>query len=238
MRFLLTLLFLAGLPFISNAQDITGKVLGANTSLPVADVVVANKRNGEIDYTDSTGSYYINAAIGDTLLFYRIGYSTFRQKISKNNQVTIMQPVDVTLGEVAIVAHSYKLDSIERTLIYGRYLRDARKKVSVRPGFSGPGGLIFYNLPSQFAKRLSGRLKREKHFLKQFEEGEKEKFIRTRYNIPAITKITGLAGDDAAYFMNTYPMEHDYARTASDLEVYAWIKDNYRQYINKNKPRP
>jgi hypothetical protein len=53
-----------------------------------------------------------------------------------------------------------------------------------------------------------------------------------------VKRVTGLEGDDAAYFMNAYPMTHEYARSATDLELVSWIKDNFRQYRNKEKRKP
>jgi len=39
-----------------------------------------------------------------------------------------------------------------------------------------------------------------------------------------------------AEFMNQYPMDYDYARAASDLEIKMWIKYNYQDYLKKGKP--
>ena len=234
MRFLCVTVFLFCLPLGAEAQNITGRVLADVTGEPIADVIIANKSTSEATSTDSLGYYTIPASSGDMLLFYRLGYTTHRQQVNCNHQVTTMKLVDTTLSEVVIIARSYKLDSTERAIIYGRGLREARKTIHVTLS----NGIVFHNLPSQFAKRITGRLKREKHFLKQFEEGEQEKFIVTRYNITVVSKVTGLQGDDAAHFMNAYPMAHDYARVATDLEVYAWIKNNYKQYRNKEKRKP
>jgi hypothetical protein len=40
----------------------------------------------------------------------------------------MLRLVDTTLNEVVIVARNYKLDSIERTIIYGRGLREQGKR--------------------------------------------------------------------------------------------------------------
>lgn len=217
------------------AQEIKGSVLNAENFAGISDVLVANKRSGESTYSDSSGIYHINALAGDVLIFYRLGYSTKKENIHIVNgsaAPVTLSASELKLDEVHVQGHTYKMDSVERSIIYGRGLRDARKVIYVRPGI---GGFIFYNLPSQLAKRVTGRLKREKHFLKLFEEGEKERFIATRYNIPVVNEVTGLAGDTAGIFLNTYPIDYEFARTASDLELRMWVRDNFKQYRNKGK---
>jgi hypothetical protein len=33
--------------------------------------------------------------------------------------------------------------------------------------------------------------------------------------------------------MNTYPMDYEFARTATDLELKMWIRHNYKDYLLK-----
>jgi hypothetical protein len=57
-----------------------------------------------------------------------------------------------------------------------------------------------------------------------------QKYVDTRYTASLVNKLTGLSGDTLATFMNTYPMEYEYARHATDLELKAWVRDNYKDY--------
>jgi hypothetical protein len=233
MRTLFTILF-ALFSLRSIAQEVEGMVIHDKTLKPIGDVLVANKRTSETAYSDSNGRYRISAVEGDLLLFYRIGYQSRRETahIVRGKMTTIAMPFsELQLDEVLVRGSTYKMDSIERTIIYGRGLRDAKKKVYV----TLTNGIVFHNLPSQFAKRVTGRLKQEKRFLRLFEEGEKEKFIATRYNMAVVKKVTGLDGDDAAHFMNANPIDYEFARKASELELVMWVSSSYKLYSNKRK---
>jgi hypothetical protein len=211
-----------------------GMVIHAKTFKPVSDVLVANKRTRESTYTDSNGRYILSAMDGDLIFFHRIGFQSRRETalIRQGRMTTIaMTDSELQLDEVNVKGSTYKLDSVERSMIYGRGLREAKKKVQV----SLSNGLVFHNLPSQFAKRLTGQLKREKRFLRLFEEGEKEKFIATRYNMAVVNKVTGLQGDDAANFMNANPIDYEFARKATELELVMWVRASYKYYSNKRK---
>jgi len=37
--------------------------------------------------------------------------------------------------------------------------------------------------------------------------------------------------------MNTYPMEYDFARRGTDLEMKMWIRDNYKAYMRSQEKR-
>src|ERR1044072_8493015 len=104
MRFLLSTFMLACIPALVNAQQMTGTVISSDNNAPVDGVLVINKYSKEVAYTDSNGHYSIKAAMADTLLFCRIGYNPLRKRAHTNEMLSIMHPVDMALGEVAVVA--------------------------------------------------------------------------------------------------------------------------------------
>ncbi len=64
---------------------------------------------------------------------------------------------------------------------------------------------------------------------------EKQNFVDSRYSKELVTSLTKLNEDDAQTFMNAYPMEYDFARAATDLEIKMWIKYNFSQYSKEKK---
>lgn len=42
-----------------------------------------------------------------------------------------------------------------------------------------------------------------------------------------VERLTGLRNDSLAYFMNSYSMTYDMARSMSEPEIAYWIKANY-----------
>ena len=220
----------------ADAQELTGRIIASKTYSPVADVLVANKRTGITTYTDSSGRYKIRAFEGDLLFYYRIGFYSTRQPVRvKDGEIVtvVLEGSDVLLDEVNVEARTYKMDSLERAIIYHKPINAANEKVQTQIGF----GISFSGLIGKMASKLTGREKRVQNFKRRFNQGEQDKFIATKYTLPLVTKTTGLTGDDALIFMDHFPMPYEFARTASDLELQMWVRNNYNQYTNSAKQK-
>jgi hypothetical protein len=141
-----------------------------------------------------------------------------------------MFPLNVRLQEYVLHPEytPYQKDSAEMAALYSDQLNAA---APIKPGFSNANGGGFTGLIGGAVQKVSRSYKQKKRFRKNFENDEEQKFIDTRYTPELVTKLTGLAGDTLAIFMNTYPMEYKFARTASDLELKMWIRDNYKSYL-------
>jgi hypothetical protein len=230
----LTILLLVFLQLPSVAQEVHGIIISEKSGRAVSDVLVANKRTGESVYSDSLGAYTIPALEGDLLFFYRLGYNSRRetvQTVKGKMPVMVLASSEITLEEVQVRGNTYKIDSIERSIIYRKAMNDANQKVKVSVGT----GIAFNGLIGKTVSRITGREKRLQRFKRTFVQGERDRFINTRYNTEVIYRVTGLTGDDAGKFLNAYPIPYDYARTASELELLMWIRNNYKQYSNKPK---
>ena len=82
------------------------------------------------------------------------------------------------------------------------------------------------------ADKITGNSKKPKEFRKQFAKDDQNLFIDSRYTPELVTLITALSDTDSiSAFIYTCPMAYDFARAASDLEIKAWIRENYKQYI-------
>lgn len=235
MRWLLTILICLACAS-SHAQELTGRIIAAKTYTPVADVLVANKRTGVTTYSDSSGRYKITSSEGDLLFFYRLGYFSTREpvRIKNGENVTIvLEASDIFLDEVRIKANTYQMDSLERAIIYHKPLKDASETVKMHVGT----GIAFEGLIGKLAGKLTGREKRVKNFQRRFNQGEQDKFIATKYTLALVAKTTGLTGDAAGIFIDHFPMPYEFARTASDLELQMWVRNNYNQYTNSAKEK-
>lgn len=239
MRFLYLLLFILFSPITLPAQEIRGRIINAYTYMGVPDVLVANKRTSESVYTDSAGYYNISALDGDILFCYRLGYNATREDIRIiNGKIApiAMIPSDLKLNEVQVQGNTYKMDSIERSIIYRKALKDASEKVHV----SLSNGISFNGIFGKLASILTGREKRLKHFKNRFLSDEQEKFISSRYTPALVKRLTGLEGEKAILFINTCPMPYDFARVATELELQSWIRSQYKEYVRlgKDKQKP
>jgi TonB-linked outer membrane protein, SusC/RagA family len=150
-----TLLVLSLWTFMIQAQQmVTGTVTGTQGA-PVAGVTVTVKENPSVStQTGDQGTYSINAADGQTLVFTAIGFTTVEEKVTGNAISVIMQESDQALEEVVVVGYGVqKKESLTGALqvVEGSKLKDITNpsvenmlngKVSgafVAPGSGRPG---------------------------------------------------------------------------------------------------
>lgn len=139
---------------IQAQQMVTGTVTGTQGA-PVAGVTVTVKENPSVStQTGDQGTYSINAADGQTLVFTAIGFTTVEEKVTGNAISVIMQESDQALEEVVVVGYGVqKKESLTGALqvVEGSKLKDITNpsvenmlngKVSgafVAPGSGRPG---------------------------------------------------------------------------------------------------
>jgi hypothetical protein len=195
---------------------------------PLSAVTVVNVFTQQGTTTGDNGYYTIAANPGDMIAFSYVGYKTVK-KIKPLSVIiatvnVIMEPAEYQLKEFQIhpaYMTQYQIDSAERRSIY---------KVPLRFPHANP-----FNSPiSAIAEKFVKISKEKFRFQKEFTAGETEKFIDTRYSPELVNELTGFTGDTIGHFMYAYPMPYDFARTATDLEIKMWIRNNYREWIKKD----
>jgi hypothetical protein len=222
-------LLLFTLPALVHSQIvIKGTVVDSSSGKALNPVSIENLRSHARVVTNETGSFQINATVDDYLLFTFIGYKNIVLQVKKdmeNSPQTIrMSFKALNLKEVRISkqATEYQIDSAHRATIYEDVFDYKQSKSAMSPITS------VYQIFSKKHKDI-------RHFQEQIVDMEKQKFIDTRYTIPLVCTLTKLPESDAELFMKEYPMDYDYARGASELEIKMWIKYNYAEYLKKKK---
>ena len=210
------------------AQVVKGIVTNAQTGDPLAVVTVVNTVTQQAVYTDRDGEFIITAKSGQRLAFSYMGFKTQERLAPPAINIATMrielEPLSVEMDELIVRPgySDYQLDSIKRRETYARVL--ALKK---RTSIMSPVSLI--------GDKFSKRRKRAYAFQKSFNYWENQMFIDSRYTPELVNRMTGLTGDTLAHFMNANPMPVDYARTATDLELKMWIRNNYKQWLHNPK---
>ena len=228
----LTLLILIALlpAFCVHAQTMRGIVVDGETGQPLYLVNVLDLANSQSTSTDERGIYILPAKNGDAISFSFIGYHTV-QRLATTDSVlhTGLFPLSVKLQEYILHPDytPYQKDSAEMAIRYSTEL----SKTAIKPGFSTANGGGFTGIIGSAVQKVSRSYKQNKKFKKNFQQDLEQKYIDTRYTPVLVTALTGFAGDTLAVFMNTYPMEYKFARTASDLELKMWIRNNYKEYL-------
>lgn len=222
--------------YMAHAQVMEGLVLDMDQKTAIGSVAIVNRHSGFVVFSDSDGHYAIQASAGDTLLFTHTAYKPQKEVMTyamgNKYKTILMQHLEYQLKEATITGMTkYQQDSAARHILYDRELN---KVLVPKPKFVGLGCAGCFGW---IADKITGNSKKPKRFRKQFASDDKSRFIDTRYNADVVAPLTGIKDiDSIAAFINTYPMEYEFARLASDLEIKAWIRNNYRQYIQLKLP--
>jgi hypothetical protein len=231
---LLSTVVLLLLSFTSAAQVVEGIVLDEEHHAPVAGVSISNKKNGYSALSDDDGRFTIRAVYGDVLFFTHMSFETETRKIlnvDKGNVLeVVLVPATHKLQQVIVSGRTkYQRDSAERHEIYGHEL--ARPLVP-KPKYLGLGCAGCFGW---IADKITGNSKGPKRFKKSFAADDEQLFIDSRYNVSLVSLLTGMNdADSAAAFILRYPMEYQFARAATDLELKAWVRYKYREYKLEN----
>jgi ribosomal protein S10 len=218
---------------------LTGMVVDGQTAKPLAGVTIQNPARNTSTTSDKKGNFSIAAKVGDKVTFSYVGYKKHEQTVpllfDKGSVFIEIFPLNYELPEFTISGLTqFQRDSIEMTRLYSRELNRTTSKVKFTANDNSAGFDGVIGAPVQ---KISRSYKRNKRFKKAFEETMESRYIDTRYTPELTTSLTGLKGDEVVTFMNAYPMEYQFARTASDLELQEWIRNNYKEYSGRRNHR-
>ncbi len=213
------------------AQSLKGIVTDGESSKPVAGAIVTNQATQQSTNTDEEGNFLLLARSGDIISVSFHGYHTIQRTATPGVLMHFeLRSISVKLPDYEVRGLTpFQKDSLEMTELYSKEL--SKKKIN--PSVSFGGGLIVSGLIGAPVQRLSRSYKRNKRFKENLKKDMEQKYIDTRYTPVLTSALTGLSGDSLGLFMNTYPMNYTFARTAGDLELKAWIRNNYKEYSSK-----
>ncbi len=207
--------------------------MNGETAAPLPQVVIVDMITGQTTTSDMQGNFFLPAGAGDSLSFSFDGYHTV-QKAANPAELLLVEllPLNVNLEEH--VVHNltqFQKDSIEMATTYSKELNTKPVKV----GWSNANGGGVTGLIGAPVKKMSRSYKRNKRFKENFKKDMEQKYIDTRYTPELVTSVTGFAGDTVITFINHYPMDYSFARSATDLELKMWIRQNYKDYTRPKR---
>ena len=205
-----------------------GTIIDSAKTNTINSVRVENLSTHQGDYSNADGFFSIEGKDGDYIIFSYLGFNNkvirLNSSLNNSNQIIKMSIKTVGLKGVTIKQGptQYQTDSAKRADIYKDAFDYTQTKSAMSP---------ITSLYQVFSKKH----KNMRHFQDQIVDIEKQKFIDTRYSEALTAQMTGLQEDALIKFMQAYPMEVDFARAASDLEIKMWIKYNFQEYSKKKK---
>jgi hypothetical protein len=147
--------------------------------------------------------------------------------LSARYKTVLLLPLVHKLSEATVIGLTkYQKDSVARHEFFQHEM--TRQIVPPAPKFVGLGCAGCFGW---LADKITGNSKKPRRFRKTFATEDEQKFIDSRYTLTLVMQLTVITDTETvAAFMNAYPMEYAYARTASDLEMKAWIRSNFKEY--------
>ncbi len=219
----------------ASAQYVRGVVRNMDDNLYLQDVLVVNTRTQASTYTNDSGYYKLNASKGDTIAYMLLSFRTVKKAVEAGQplQNIYMERASYMLREVDILPAQEKWQEEHKEMLrlYNKTFTDARRKPKTTLSAGTMAGITVDGLITEMAARISGQKKKDKRFLKDFEQTEEQKYIDLRYNPEAVIYATGTTYDSAVQFIYHHPMELAFARDATSIEFMMWIRDNYRKWL-------
>ena len=214
-------------------QSLKGLVVDGETLLPMPRVEVRNINSGQSALTNTSGYFNLPMRQGDKVTFFFTGYHTVEQFPEPGDSLHIeLLRISVHLP-VYIVRQQTQFEK-DSTEMAERYKTEIDRRPTIPKVYFGTGvgvdGLI-----SSLAEKFNKNYKDNKKFRAAYKNDVEQKFIDTRYRPELVTSLTGLKGDSLIMFMNYHPMDYLFARVATDLEIKAWIRSTYKDYIKNKK---
>lgn len=211
------------------AQVMSGTIADAESRSGIGSIMIKNKHTGVVVYSASKGHFSIPASQGDTLSLSHMSFETMLMVVFASVDTIFMSPLVYNLKASTVRGRTkYQQDSIERHELFHHELsrQPVPKPIYYGLGCAGCFGWL--------ADKITGNSKKPKRFRKLFATEDDIKYIDTRYIPELVTSLTGISdGDSVAAFIYTYPMEYDFARHATDLELKAWIRNNHKHYLER-----
>ncbi|MGY5253084.1 hypothetical protein [Sphingobacterium spiritivorum] len=231
--FYLLILFLGFNIQASHSQtmsQVSGLVMEKGTGTRLSDVNVTNLRTRRVGITNNFGVFNIDASIGDSLYFSKIGYGSVKTILYSKDDILIDMQAGIKLETVIVerMTKEAEMNSI---------MRDYEKKGIYNGGknktmtYLASPATALYNLfgrEAKNAKRFQGYMDRE------IEEAKVDRvFTRS-----TVTNITALQGEDLESFMSIYRPSPDMVQHWGQYDIMNYVKKSFEKFEKDGRPKP
>lgn len=207
--------------------EVKGTVFKKNSPVTISFVAVSNlSRNTPELLSDYLGSFKIEAALGDTLLFRKADFTAqILVVLNRGDQSVYMQPV-IHLEQVTIKETSQRqelLDALDNYKKKGQY------------NSLHPGVMSVINSPISGLYDLFGKAPGQARKFQKFSQEEIERLeMAKRYNRTLVKQTTNMPEEDLELFMANFHPHYDDIKVWSDYDIITYIKKSYG-YFKDNK---
>lgn len=191
----------------------------------IAEAQIMNQRTHLSVSSSNLGLFQISAALGDTLLVMKSGFSDFTAAVNTSKEdMIILMDRDRMLKQVDILGQSKKSEMND-------IKRDFKNKGSFHQG--KPPFLSFLFTPLTAVYELFGRTpKNARRFGRYYETELQQTLIDGLFNESLIQSNSDLKGEQLEKFMLDYRPEYEKAKNWTPYDAIKYIKDSSKKYTD------
>jgi len=210
-------------------SSVRGLIMDKSGMSKIPNVSILNKNTQQFIESDVYGLFRINASIGDTLTFYKSGYTDFILVLPDLSDLVLrLQPV-IKLSEVKVLGETKKQELDE---IKSQY----RKNGSYYAG--KPPLLAFIFQPLTAIYELVGKTPAQArrfnvYYTKELQQSE----VDRRFSTNAVRNITGLDSLDLKNFMVMYRPDYSSLSTWDEYALINYIKRSLQTFNQSGRPK-
>lgn len=221
---------LSGTAFSQTTVTVRGLVFNKTSSVRLAQVTIANRRNQTYTSTNNLGEFIIQAAIGDSLMIFKAGFT--EQKIAvMNSQDLMISLIQVTQLSDVIIKSTSKKQEMQETM-------DAYRSKGIY--FNGkPPLLAGIASPATALYELFGKApKQARHFSNYMKRENEQTAINKRYNKELVKRITGLSDEESQQLVEAYQPTPEEIAKWSDYDLIQFIKKSAVSFKSPSGLKP
>jgi len=220
---------LPGIAVSQTLQQVNGITFNQKTLARVAQVTVTNLQHPIVMFSNDVGTFSIKAAVGDTLLFTKVGYTELKMAVGQQSAIVVYLRPAVQLQDVVVKAKTRKQEQQE---IMDSY----RKQGSFYNG--KPPALSMLSSPITGIYELFGKTPgRARHFNEQMQRENQQTEVNKRYSVDLVKRVTKLPDEEIQQFMLLYSPPYPEVLKWNDYELIQFINRSMIGY-NKSKSLP
>lgn len=226
------LLIISSAAFSQQKTYLRGNIFGTSNDDPIPGASVTNLNNKRVTNSTPGGTYEIEAAKNDLIVFSFTGMTSDTVKVEEQLLISgydVGLKIDPTMLKSVTVTTNYQLDSLRRA----EENADVLKKPAGITGGNTPqaGAGIVLSPVSFFSKGAKEKRKLKKQLLKN----EEEAYIDYVFSPGWVSRLTGLKGDSLHLFLYKYRPSYKQARSMDRPNMTVYVNDSYKEFKEGKK---
>jgi hypothetical protein len=225
----LVFLFFSGTDvYAQQIQRISGMVYEKGTSLRLPEVNVLNLRTNKSVVSNSFGVFLIEASVGDSLSFSKIGYSEAKTLIGDLKDFYVELQPGIRLETVTIERKTKEAELNEA-------MRDYGKKGVYNGGNNKFGTYLASPAPALY--NLFGReAKNAKRFSRFLDNEKKQLEVDKVFSKETVREITKLDEKDLDSFMRIYRPSYDMVENWQHYDFLEYVQRSLADFNKNGRP--